>query len=128
MSSPIETVKGILPIPANVELITDPEKEELSNAIEDEPTLSHSLAVADHDEIGHAQAQHDEMVENLGWHEEDHKIPNPLVGGLPNDDLWLLIRRFNKQVYDVREIRGPAAGGLDINVGEMMHRRELLIM
>ena len=70
----------------------------------------------EHEEIGHAQAQHDEMVQNLGWHEEDNKIPNPLVGGLPNDDLWLLIRRFNKQIYDVREIKGPAAGGLDINV------------
>lgn len=96
MSSTMETVKGILPIPENVELVTDPEKEELSGALTDEPTLSHSLAVMEHDEIGHAQADHDELVQNLGWHESDNKIPNPLVGGLPNEDLWILLRRFNK--------------------------------
>lgn len=118
MSSPIDTVKGILPIPENVELVTDPEKEDLANAITDEPTLSHSLAVMEPEEKGVAQEQHDEMVQDLGWHEPDDKIPSPLVGGLPNEELWLLIRRFNKQIYDVREIRGPAAGGLDINVAD----------
>lgn len=96
MSSPIDTVKGILPIPENVELVTDPDKDELASAITDEPTLSHSLAVMEHEEIGHAQAQHDEMVQNLGWHEPDEAIPDPLVGGLPNEELWLVLRRFNK--------------------------------
>jgi hypothetical protein len=96
MSSTIDAVKDILPIPDNPELVTDPEKSEKANALADEATLSHSLAVMEHDEIGHAQEQHDEMVQNLGWHEQDDNIPNPLVGGLPNEELWLLLRRFNK--------------------------------
>lgn len=96
MSSPMDAVRDILPIPENTEAVTAPEKEELHHSLEDEATLSHSLAVADHDEKGHAQADHDEMVKNLGWHEPDQNIANPLVGRLPNEELWLLLRRFNK--------------------------------
>ena len=96
MSSTLDTVKEILPIPDNPELVTDPEQGEKANALADEATLSHSLAVMEHEEIGHAQADHGEMVQDLGWHEQDDKIPDPLVGGLPNEELWLLLRRFNK--------------------------------
>ena len=90
------TVKDILPIPENPGIVTDPEHHETSQTLADEPTISHSLAVANHDEKGHAQVAHDGEVADLGWHEPDNKIPDPLVGGLPNDDLWILIRRFNK--------------------------------
>ncbi len=92
----MDVVKDILPIPENTEVVTAPEKEELHHSLEDEATLSHSLAVADHDEKGHAQVDHDEMVKDLGWHEPDQKIANPLVGRLPNEELCLLLRRFNK--------------------------------
>ncbi len=96
MASTLDAVKGILPIPNNPELVTDPGGGEKSNALADEATLSHSLAVGEHDEIGRAQEQHDELVQDLGWHEKDENIPDYLVGGLPNEELWLLLRRFNK--------------------------------
>ena len=99
----MDAVKDILPIPDNTEAVTAPEKEELHHSLEDEATLSHSLAVADHDDKGHAQTDHDEMVKDLGWHEPDQKIANPLVGRLPNEELWLLLRRFNK----VAQLRRP---------------------
>lgn len=56
---------------------------------------SHALAVADHDEKGTAQLSGPGVVD-LGWHDPPEAIPKPLVGGLPNDHLWMLIRRFNK--------------------------------
>jgi hypothetical protein len=61
------------------------------------PTESHALAEASHEEKGAAQEAHNEMeVKDLGWNEHPKDIPKPLVGGLPNSELWLLVRRFNK--------------------------------
>ena len=96
MTSPLATAKEILPIPENFEIVTKPDQEETSQALADEPTMSHALAVADHDEKGVAQEDHNEEVHDVGWHEKDDKIPDPLVGGLSNEELWLLLRRFNK--------------------------------
>ena len=61
------------------------------------PTESHALANADHDLKGATQIEHFEPgVKDLGWTESPENIPKPLVGGLPNEQLWLLVRRFNK--------------------------------
>ena len=61
------------------------------------PSDSHALAEADHDEKGAVQHEHYEAeVKDLGWNEHAEAIPKPLVGGLPNEDLWMLVRRFNK--------------------------------
>ena len=70
---------------------------EIVDAVDEEhPTESHALANADHDEKGAAQHDHGEAeVRNLGLNEKPSKIPD-LVGGLPNEELWTLIRRFNK--------------------------------
>lgn len=72
-------------------------------SLQGEPTESHAMAVADYDDQGAAQEYHDgPEVKDLGWHEDD--VPTPLVAGLSNEQLFTLIRRFNK-------------------VREMMHRR-----
>lgn len=61
------------------------------------PSESHALANADHHVKGVAQIEHFEPgVKDLGWTEHSDNIPAPLVGGLPNEQLWLLVRRFNK--------------------------------
>jgi hypothetical protein len=66
-------------------------------AEEEHATESHVLANADHEEKGAAQHDHGETeVRDLGWNEKPHDVPNPLVGGLPNEELWTLVRRFNK--------------------------------
>lgn len=41
-----------------------------------------------------------------------------LVGGLDNDDLWMLIRRFNKQTFHVKAIPQAPPGGLDLNIAD----------
>lgn len=82
------------------------------------PTMSHALAEADHDEKGSAQIEHFEgEVKDLGWNEPGN-IVQPLVGGLQNADLWLLLRRFNKQVSHVKATAMVPLGGLDLSTAD----------
>lgn len=61
------------------------------------PTESHALAEADHDLKGAAQQpSFGGEVRDLGWTDHPDDVPKPLVGGLPNEELWTLVRRFNK--------------------------------
>jgi hypothetical protein len=90
-------LKDLLPVPE-----TDPTAHEgSSNTLLDAPTDSHALALdaakAVHPaEAGAAQVQHEQEVVDLGWNEPKEHVAQPLVGGLSNEDLWLLVRRFNK--------------------------------
>ena len=79
------------------------------------PSDSHALAVADHEEKGAAQHNAGDDVKDLGWDANPKHVPT-MVGGLPNDELWTLIRRFNKQMYRVKATTGPLPGGLDLNI------------
>ncbi|RDL38821.1 Uncharacterized protein BP5553_03161 [Venustampulla echinocandica] len=86
---------------------------------EEAPTESHELANADHDQKGAAQLDHGQTeVRDLGWSEDPVDVPKPLVGGLSNDELWTLIRRFNKQMYHVKQLPEPPLGGLDLNIAD----------
>ncbi|GIZ37584.1 hypothetical protein CKM354_000102700 [Cercospora kikuchii] len=107
-----------LPIPHS----TDPDKEEVARSLADKPTASHALAMAAHDEPhnekGAAQISHDDEVKDLGWQDHVDKIPNPLVGGMLNEELWVLVRRFNKQMYHVKEYPYAVPGNLDLNIAD----------
>ena len=89
-------IKDLLPIPSDTQPISDPAKAETSNTLMEDPSLSHALATDDHEEKGLAQQNHDEEVVDLGWNEKKQDIPTPLVGGMDNEELWMLVRRFNK--------------------------------
>ncbi|KAF7556767.1 hypothetical protein G7046_g6209 [Stylonectria norvegica] len=87
---------------------------------EEMPTASHALADegtnVHPDEKGVSQIEHGEIeVRNLGWNEEVKNVPAGLVGGLKNDELWTLIRRFNKQMFQVRRLEERPLGDLDMN-------------
>ncbi|KAL9601571.1 MAG: hypothetical protein Q9219_002405 [cf. Caloplaca sp. 3 TL-2023] len=83
----------------------------------DHPTDSHALANADHDEKGAAQVNEHDKVKDLGWNEHPKEVPD-LVGGLDNEDLWTLVRRFNKQMYHAKATTAPLLGGLDLNIAD----------
>ncbi|KAI2464839.1 hypothetical protein F4781DRAFT_436006 [Annulohypoxylon bovei var. microspora] len=108
----------ILPIPSTTQSVSEPDKHETANSLAEEPTLSHDLATNDHEEKGLAQREYDEEVTNLGWNEKKEKFSAPLVGRLGNEDLWLLVRRFNKQIYHVKEVPTVVPGDLDLNIAD----------
>ncbi|TGO53672.1 hypothetical protein BOTNAR_0289g00120 [Botryotinia narcissicola] len=54
-------------------------------------------------------------IRDIGWHRPSTEIPDPLLGGLPNGRLFSLIRRFNKDVFDVRAVDLEVSRGLDLN-------------
>lgn len=82
------------------------------------PSDSHALASADDHEIkGAVQTNHEEgEVRDMGWNDKPTDVPTPLVGGLPNEELWTLVRRFNKQMYHVKATNDPMLAGLDCNI------------
>lgn len=64
--------------------------------LQERTTDSHALAVADHNVKGAAQeAGRISYVSDLGWRSHPKDV-DTLVGGLPNEELWTLVRRFNK--------------------------------
>lgn len=83
----------------------------------DHATDSHALANADHDEKGAAQFNQHDGVKDLGWNDHPKEVPQ-LVGGLDNEELWTLIRRFNKQIYHVKATTAPLLGGLDLEIAD----------
>ena len=97
MLSSAPPYSDFLPLPDNTLPVTDPDHKTIANSLTEEPTLSHHLAMQDHEDKGAAQQEHDvEEVANLGWNEPADRIENPLVGGMKNEDLWILVRRFNQ--------------------------------
>ncbi|KAF1351628.1 hypothetical protein EJ07DRAFT_137528 [Lizonia empirigonia] len=112
--------KDLLPHPE-----TDPTVHEgKATTILDAPTESHELALkagsGDNPEhgTGRAQVAHGQEVLDLGWNEPKEHVDSPLVGGLTNEEVWLLVRRFNKQMYHVKELATAPPGGLDMNIAD----------
>ncbi|ROW11852.1 hypothetical protein VPNG_04913 [Cytospora leucostoma] len=116
-TGPGTSLIDLLPIP-DTQPGSDPLKTDTSNTLDEDPSLSHALATHDHDEKGLAQQGHAEEVLDLGWKAEKQDVAEPLVGGMDNEELWLLVRRFNKQMYHVKSIPHPVPGGLDLNIAD----------
>ncbi|KAK9850883.1 hypothetical protein MYU51_011509 [Penicillium brevicompactum] len=90
------------------QLSTEPE-------LPDGPTDSHVLSQVDQDEKGLAQkAGETAEITNVGWGEHADHVAEPLVAGLSNEDLWMLIRRFDKQVYRVKAVPDAPLQRLDL--------------
>ena len=88
-----------------------------SSNVSNAPSDSHAIAISDHEEKGAVQkVQQEGEVRDMGWREQPADVPTPLVGGLPNEELWTLVRRFNKQMYHVKATNAQLLGGLDLNI------------
>ena len=108
-SGPGTGLTDFLPVPTSVKPVTEPDSKETFDSLHQDATLSHALATDDHDHKGAAQQDHDNAeVQDLGWNEDKEHIARPLVGGMDNEELWLLVRRFNK-VRAMSRVRGNAA-------------------
>ena len=110
--------QDLVPIPEKQNAVSDPDKYEKAHALDEGETASHALATSDHANKGAAQEQHEQEVKDLGWNEPQESIPAPLVGGMENEHLWMLVRRFNKQMYHVKEVTTPVPGNLDLYIAD----------
>src|SRR5271154_328552 len=64
--------------------------------LEQKPSESHALATENHELKGTAQeAGKEAHITDLGW-QANAEVVATLVGGLPDEELWTLVRRFNK--------------------------------
>ena len=58
---------------------------------------SHELAEKVPEVKGVAQQGNREIqTKDIRWHKPTADIPGPLIGDVPNGQLWSMIRRFNK--------------------------------
>ncbi|PQE09163.1 Proteasome subunit beta type protein [Rutstroemia sp. NJR-2017a WRK4] len=94
-----------------VQYITEQVRENFS-------TDSHKIARKNYGVRGAVQQNQGILVNgvrDIGWHRPPTEIPDPLIGGLPNGRLFSMIRRFNKDVFDVRAVDLEVSRGLDLN-------------
>ncbi|KAJ5296389.1 uncharacterized protein N7443_007282 [Penicillium atrosanguineum] len=49
------------------------------------------------------------------WKPSSRTVEETLAEGLSNEDLWMLIRRFNKQIYHVKAVPDAQARDIDLN-------------
>ncbi|OSX66771.1 hypothetical protein POSPLADRAFT_1129096 [Postia placenta MAD-698-R-SB12] len=60
----------------------------------------------------------DPEIRDVGWNRDLAHLPPTVVNGLSNEDLFALVRRFNKQVFYVKAIPPPPPGHLDLDISE----------
>ncbi|KAL4779946.1 hypothetical protein BJX76DRAFT_364780 [Aspergillus varians] len=84
------------------------------------PTDSHILSQVNPDDeakgLAHKAGETDH-ISDIGWGRTD-VIDERIVPGLSNEDLFLLIRRFNKQIYNVKCVPDAPLQRLDLNRAE----------
>ncbi|TCD62854.1 hypothetical protein EIP91_006335 [Steccherinum ochraceum] len=61
----------------------------------------------------------DPEVKDYGWNVPPNKVPAPVIHGISNDDLYMLVRRFNKQIFHVKAIPELPTGSLDLEYSPM---------
>ncbi|OLN94155.1 hypothetical protein CCHL11_07137 [Colletotrichum chlorophyti] len=79
-------------------------------------TLSHDLAAIELIDTRHAALSHEESVYDLGWNQEPSHNAKYWIRGLHNEDVWTLVRRLNKEVFELKAIKKVPAGDLDLVV------------
>lgn len=86
------------------------------------PTLSHGIASENTDIIGDEQPRWRDSpaveVGDLGWNTASNQMIRPIVEGVRNERLWTILRRFNQQTFEVRQIDETMLKNLDMSIGE----------
>lgn len=57
------------------------------------------------------------LPQDVGWHQNLNDLPAHLVEGVSNEALWMLIRRFNKNVIRVKRTHAISGNGYDLDKG-----------
>lgn len=101
----IETKPDITQVDANEAVAPPPPAPAQNPLLEQKPSESHALATENHELKGTAQeAGKEAHITDLGW-QANAEVVATLVGGLPDEELWTLVRRFNKVFIADRFVR-----------------------
>jgi Protein of unknown function (DUF3292) len=101
----IETKPDTTQVDANEAVAPPPPAPAQNPLLEQKPSESHALATENHELKGAAQeAGSEAYITDLGWQANAEGVAT-LVGGLPNEELWTLVRRFNKVFIAGRFLR-----------------------
>ena len=101
----IETKPDTTQVDANEAAAPPPPAPAQNPLLEQKPSESHALATENHELKGAAQeAGKEAHITDLGWQANVEGIAT-LVGGFPNEELWTLVRRFNKVLIADRFVR-----------------------
>jgi Protein of unknown function (DUF3292) len=104
-STAIETKPGATQINASASVAPPPPAAAQNPLLEQKPSESHALATENHELKGAAQeAGKESRITDLGWQANAEGVAT-MVGGLPNEELWTLVRRFNKVFIADRFVR-----------------------
>lgn len=68
----------------------------LHTSIEQKPNTSPGVLTTQNEKKIPIWLDHHQDLMDFGWNEDKTRISEPLVDGLSNEDIWLLVRRFNK--------------------------------
>ncbi|KAJ5083935.1 hypothetical protein NUU61_008514 [Penicillium alfredii] len=80
-----------------------------------EDTDSYDLAQVEPEESLPIQPVNNSRASTVQWKPSSRTVDETLAAGLSNEDLWLLIRRFNKQIYYVKALPDAAGQDIDLN-------------
>ncbi|KAL9568996.1 hypothetical protein ACKAV7_006863 [Fusarium commune] len=57
-------------------------------------------------------------VEDVGWDDDQIRSEDYAVDGIKNEDIWLLVRRFNKRIFHLKYAPDHPEDEMDFNVAE----------
>lgn len=100
---------------------TNPGKPQVSEKATESHALANESVNAGADDHGALAKPFDEdlvEVRDLGWNNEDSQVAQPVVNGISNEQLWKLVRRFDKQTFHVKSISKTPLANLDMNIAE----------
>ncbi|RKL35780.1 hypothetical protein BFJ72_g8480 [Fusarium proliferatum] len=84
-----------------------------------------------HTSVQHEPLRHDEgkkvnkdvianlaEVQDVGWGDDQIRPEDYAIDGIKNEDIWLLVRRFNKRVFHLKHAPNHPGDEMDFNVAE----------
>ena len=82
--------------PRRLNASLDPQFDAYSTASEAKPAMLRVQEEVSYQEPGTGYDERQANIVDVGWDKGKERIPEGLIDGIPNEDMWLLIRRFTK--------------------------------
>ncbi|KAK8097410.1 hypothetical protein PG984_016549 [Apiospora sp. TS-2023a] len=113
---------GIRPGNDDIRQQSDPYDDGLRFRGPDGHMEAHMVPVTEADARGVDQTE--KLVEalpqtaDLGWNKDAEDMRPSLTDGMSNEDYWVLVRRFDNQIFTLKETVKPLSSGLDFNLAD----------